>query len=90
MRPLRCGERVRFMAFSGLSGDYETEGYVEQEATAWIKQHKNEPEIDPMEYEGLQEDEAYIIQTEDIYGNVQRHLVYVGNIAEVLPAEKDN
>ena len=90
MRPLKPGEKVKFNAFSGLSGDYETEGYIEGEAKSWPEANKNNPEIDSEEYAELEEGDAYIIQTEDIYHNIQRHLVYVGDMISVFPAEKDN
>ena len=90
MRALESGERVNFMAFSLLGDNYETEGVVEGEATAWIKANQNQPEIDPEEYSGLEEGNAYIIKRRDVYGNTQRHLVYVGDMISVLPAERSD
>jgi len=89
MRPFEKGEKVRFMAYSLFTGDHEVEGTVEGEARAWIEANKNRPEIDAEEYAGLEEDEAYIVKTKDVYGNTQRHLVYVGDMIAVLPSEEE-
>ncbi len=89
MRFLEKGEKVRFNAFNVLSGDYVAEGTIEGEAVAWIEANRNHPDFNPEAYSELAEGDAYGIRKRNTFGNIQRHLVFVGDIVAVLPAEEE-
>ena len=58
MKKFSDGTKVRFLAFDLLSGEKESEGTVESEATRWIEANAEHPD----EYAGVKKDEAYIIK----------------------------
>jgi hypothetical protein len=83
MRELKTGEKVKFMAFSVLSGEYETVDKVVCETSEGIRKGL----VDAEEYGALEEGAAYIVKNKDAYGNIHHHLVYIGEMIEVLEKE---
>ena len=71
------GQKVKFMAFGELIGDYENEGVVEGYGNHAKKLWGDEVAL-------VRPDEAYVIRAVDQFGNINRHLVYKNRVIEIV------